>query len=98
MRRVICSCSVAVAIATAWPAVRPPGALADKRCAAFTSSDGYRIPVYVRGTSCRTGTRVLRKFLPRGGTNTRILGWRCTSGTGGTFCRRGHDRVQTSRL
>jgi hypothetical protein len=72
---------------------------AGRRCPAFTTPDGYRIPVYVRGTHCKTGTKVLRRFVTAGGgTNKRVLGWRCTSGSGGSFCRRGTDRAQTSAI
>jgi hypothetical protein len=89
-----------VAIAAAGVGATPSSAdAAGRRCATFTTSDGWRVPVYVRGTSCKTATKVLRRFVSAGGgTNERVMGWRCTSGSGGSFCRRGTDRAQTSKL
>lgn len=99
MRRVFALILVALALAVAANAATPSGALADKKCASFIASGGFKIPVYVRGTSCRRGTQVLRRFVNHGGgTHKRVLGWRCNSGTGGSFCHRGHDRIQTGRI
>lgn len=91
---------VAIALTCALSAavVASPASSASGKCRGYGISGGHVKSMSVKGTSCRTGKRIVRK-LYRGendgfrGNIVFVEHWRCRSNTGLTTCWRGRRTI-----